>query len=63
MLRKRGFEHLAWSKNADGTHWEMPKASFEGLLKYKKLVSAERQAVEPDKAVIPQADRGALAKL
>ena len=42
---------------ADGSNWDMPKASVDGLLNYKKLVKVEALAA---KAVKPHDDRGTL---
>ena len=41
-LAERKFRNLVWGKNADGTTWNVPKASADGLLTYKKLLSEEK---------------------
>ena len=40
-LQKRKFRNLVWGKLADGTTWDMPKTSTDGLSTYKKLLRDE----------------------
>ena len=46
-LAERKFRNLIWGKNADGTTWTVPKASDDGLLTYKKLLSEEKASTAP----------------
>ena len=41
-LKDRGFRNLVWGKLADGTLWEVPKASNDGMTAYKKLLNEVR---------------------
>ena len=40
-LKERGFRNLVGGKFADGSLWDMPKASTDGLSAYKKLLRDE----------------------
>ena len=43
LIVARNFDALFFGKRADGTDWDMPKASFDGIKAYKAAVLAEKE--------------------